>query len=46
MDFKRILLVLKIILQEWTVLIKPDPFFLRKYILKKLRKTMKKKCYC
>ena len=34
MDFNRILLVLKIILQARTVLIKADPFFLRKYILK------------
>lgn len=45
MDFNRILLALKIILQARTVLIKADPFFLRKIHFKKLRKTMKKKCY-
>ena len=38
MDFIRILLVIRIILQAWTVPIKADPFFLKKIQFWKVKK--------
>lgn len=38
MDFKRILFILKIILQVWIVLIKSRPSFLKKIHFKKVKK--------